>query len=287
LSTTTTTFSAAEFTAATTATTTAATTAESVTGSAVQAGIVELDDGLFLALTLTLGLATGASNENVFLLIPGQGLAFWELRGSTLVGRADVLSSKRKLLFSKLSEIGSVRLALILGLLLGSIFSSAFDIGGDSVGLLVFLSNGLARFLISQFTFAAVGTPSVSNLLLVISDTGPAVSITAGGTATTASTASAATTTVFSLAEFASSAGAVLVAAYTTVPESRLIVIVALVAARSGAGGGDLTGRSIGYHNITLSGPRESLVNCLGRLFGLLEIGVELGVVAEELVEVL
>lgn len=145
LSTTTTTFSAAEFTAATTATTTAATTAESVTGSAVQAGIVELDDGLFLALTLTLGLATGASNENVFLLIPGQGLAFWELRGSTLVGRADVLSSKRKLLFSKLSEIGSVRLALILGLLLGSIFSSAFDIGGDSVGLLVFLSNGLAR----------------------------------------------------------------------------------------------------------------------------------------------
>jgi hypothetical protein len=284
LSTTTTTFSAAEFTAATTATTTAATTAESVTGSAVQAGIVELDDGLFLALTLTLGLATGASNENVFLLIPGQGLAFWELRGSTLVGRADVLSSKRKLLFSKLSEIGSVRLALILGLLLGSIFSSAFDIGGDSVGLLVFLSNGLARFLISQFTFAAVGTPSVSNLLLVISDTGPAVSITAGGTATTAS---AATTTVFSLAEFASSAGAVLVAAYTTVPESRLIVIVALVAARSGAGGGDLTGRSIGYHNITLSGPRESLVNCLGRLFGLLEIGVELGVVAEELVEVL
>lgn len=62
-----------------------------------------------------------------------------------------------------------------------------------------------------------------------------------------------------------------------------LIHVVALVTASSGTvGSWDLTGRSISRRNITLSGPRESLFNGLGRLLGLPEFGVELGVVACE-----
>jgi hypothetical protein len=255
----------------------------------MQAGIVKLHNGLLFPLTLPLGLATRASDENIFLIISVQRLALGELLGSTLIGLAKVLGSERKLLFSQLSEVGSVRLALVLGLLLGGIFSSAFDIGRDTLGLLIFFGNGLACLLISQFLAAGVTAPAVSNLLLVVNDAGPAVAIASGSTTTSAATTTAtvATSTISRLARFTGSTAAILVASYTTIPESILVVVVgSLVTAGSSTGSYSITDGSLG-RGITLASPREGLINCLGWGFRFPEFWVLVRIVSEELVEVL
>jgi hypothetical protein len=60
----------------------------------VQPLVIELDDlSLLLALTLTLGLASGSGHVGV-LLFAGDGLALRELLRAALVGLADVLGGE-------------------------------------------------------------------------------------------------------------------------------------------------------------------------------------------------
>jgi hypothetical protein len=60
----------------------------------VQPLVIELDDlSLLLALTLTLGLASGSGHVGV-LLLAGDGLALRELLRAALVGLADVLGGE-------------------------------------------------------------------------------------------------------------------------------------------------------------------------------------------------
>jgi hypothetical protein len=106
-----TTLAATEFTAATTASFTTATAALAASASATATTLtgrrskhtvaIELDVDLLLALALTLGLGTLAGHE-LLLFLTAQSLALGELLAATLVGLADVLGGKAKLLLGLL-----------------------------------------------------------------------------------------------------------------------------------------------------------------------------------------
>ena len=160
---------AAEFTATTLTTSTAATataSTEVVAGSRLeQAVAIELDEVLLLALTVALGLAAGSGNE-VLILGAFNGLALGELGRAALVGLADVLRNS-ELLLRELGKVLLVRLALLLGLLLDSGVNIGSGVFGNGV-LLVLLGDGLALGLVGELGVAVVTSPSVCDLLLVL-----------------------------------------------------------------------------------------------------------------------
>jgi len=106
------------------------------------------------------------------------------------------------------------------------------------------LGNGLTSYLIGQLGLASLTTPAVSGLLLVFSNTGPAVAVsskeTAATTATTA-TAPSATTTALSggtitrriIGVIASSPDTVLVGSYTAVAESIVVRVAGIAVTRA------------------------------------------------------
>lgn len=231
---------------------------------------------LLLARTFALGLALSTSDE-VFLLVAGERGALGELLGATLVGLANVLGGKRKLLLGQLSKVGSVGLALVLRLGLG------LGLGVFPDGILLFsLSNGFTSLLISQLGVAVLSAPAVSSLLVVLADASPAVTVTLTTGTTTASSSTAATTALATTSSGANrltrSPSTVLVRSYATVPESVLVGVVGLlgtvlVALPLGDGLGEVG-------SIALAMPHDGLVNCpcwrVGR-----PVGVELRVVAQ------
>lgn len=167
-------FAATEFTAA--ATTTLATAASSLTTTTSASTTltrrrgehtiaIELDVDLFLALTFTLGLGSLAGHVGLLLFLTGHSLALGEFLAATLVGLADVLSSKGKLLLSLLNKVGSVGLAPVFRLRLGLVLGLSSI--SDSV-LLFGLCNGLASFLVFELSVAVVAAPAVSSLLLLL-----------------------------------------------------------------------------------------------------------------------
>lgn len=258
------------------ATAAAASSATALTGRGSKHTVaVELNVDLLLARTFALGLALTTSNE-IFLLVAGEGGTLGELLGATLVGLANVLGGKRKLLLGQLSKVGSVGLALVLRLSLGLGLSIFPD------GVLLFgLSNSLASLLISQFSVTVLSAPAMSSLLVVLADAGPAVTVTLTTGTTTASSSTAATTalaTARGTSGLTRSPSTVLVRSYAAIPESVLVGVVGLlgtvlVALPLGDGLGEVG-------SIALAMPHDGLVNCpcwrVGR-----PVGVELRVVAQ------
>jgi hypothetical protein len=145
-----------------TSTTATASTATSTTLLwGLNKALVDLNDLLLLALTLTLGLWTGTGNESSFLLLLESlgGLPLLVLL-ATLVGLADLKGTKSELLLSLLDEVVGVRDAVVLWLWLG-------DLSGLTVSVLeLSLSNGLGGLLILELSLTLGSAPSVSSLLL-------------------------------------------------------------------------------------------------------------------------
>lgn len=272
--------------AAAAAAVTASTAGTTLTGRGSKHAVtIELDVDLLLALTLTLSLAAGTSEE--VLLLAGDLGALGEVLGAALVGLAEVLLTELELLLSQLGEVGSVGLGVVLGLGL----SLSLGVLLDGL-LLLLLSNGLTGLLVSEFGLAGLGTPAVSSLLLVLTDVGPAVTVTllTGGTttATTGTTtgATAATaTTATTLLRLARTTAAVAAGADVAIPKSVVVGVVALLGAALVAlalNGG--SGLDVGA--VALAVPGGRLVDGLCRWLSW-PVGVELGVVAQQLVHVL
>jgi hypothetical protein len=119
---------------------------------------------LLLASAFTLGLASWAGHE-VLLLLAGQSGALGELLAAALVGLADVLGSKGKLLLGLLGKVGGVGLAPVLRLGLGVVLS--LSVLSDGL-LLLSLGDLLTSLLISQLGVTVSGAPAVGSLLLVL-----------------------------------------------------------------------------------------------------------------------
>lgn len=259
-----------------------ATTAASTTGSTLtrrgseHAVTVELDVDLLLAGALALGLAAGASHVGL-LLLGFESLALELLLGA-FVGLADVRGSESALLLSLLSEVGSVRLALVFGLGLSGVLSS---VGGSVLGL--GLSDSLTGLLVSELSVAVVSSPSVSGLLLVVGNTGLAVTVVTATASSATSTATASTSATRGTGGFSRSSSAVSVRACTTIPESVVVAVAGLLAAALLAGP-LLCGP--GVRAVTLANPCYRLVNCFCRGIGG-SGGIELWVVAQQLIHVL
>ena len=122
--------------------------------------VIKLNEGLLLALALTLGLASGSGNE-IFIIITGDGLTLGELLRASLISLADFLRTKSELLLGLLSKVGGKGLGLVLG------FSLSLWIGAgigilSSCCFLVLLGDGLASFLVGPFGVAGLATPTVS-----------------------------------------------------------------------------------------------------------------------------
>lgn len=169
----TTTRSAAGSTTLTTTSTTLATAATggatSTTGTTTGAvllleTVVDVDNSLLLALTLTLGLATAGGNEFISLLLDkllGVGPLLVGL--GTLVGLAELeVLAEGKLLLGHLSQVLGVRDALVLRL--GGVLS-ALSILGNSL-LQLRLGNLLAGLLVLLLGLALLSTPGLGSLLL-------------------------------------------------------------------------------------------------------------------------
>jgi hypothetical protein len=127
--------------------------------------LVDVDDLLLLALTLTLGLATGAGNEVLFFIL-GDCLGVGPLLVllAALVGLAGLgdTGAELELLLGLLGKVVGVGDAVVLRLSLGLLGGS----WGSLALLLVSLGNGIAGLLILQLGIALVGAPAVAGLLL-------------------------------------------------------------------------------------------------------------------------
>lgn len=146
------------------ATTTATTTAATATllGSLNEA-VLKLDDLLLLALTLALGLATGAGEVILGLLDEFLGLVPLLVESRALVGLADLqgIGSKSGLLLGLLDKVVGVRDGLILLLGLSS------RGGGVSLSILgISLGDGLGGLLVLELGLTLVATPSLSSSLV-------------------------------------------------------------------------------------------------------------------------
>jgi len=241
---------------------------------------------LLLALAFALGFAALTSKVVLLFLVTADGTAFGELLGATLVGLTNVLGSKGTLLLSLLSKVGGVGLALVLW------FRLSLSVGSIlSIGFLLFgLGNGLASLLVCELSVAVVAAPTVSSLLLVLSNASPAMTVTLGAskTTTTTGTSTAAATTLVatgsSACGFTRSSATVPIRADIAIPESVLVCVVGLLGAvlvtqplRDGPWG-------IGA--VALAMPHDGLLNCpcwrVGR-----PVRVELGIIAQQLIHIL
>lgn len=151
---------------ATTATTATVTSVASVTTTGtvlLLEAVVDVDNGLLLALTLALGLATATGEEILSILLEewlGGGPLLVGL--AALVGLADLKLAKSKLLLSLLGEVVLVGDVLVLRLARGL---ETFGILSDS--LLQFgLGDLLAGLLILLLGLTLLGTPRLGSLLL-------------------------------------------------------------------------------------------------------------------------
>jgi len=249
----------------------------------VEAFVVELQHGLLLALALALGLASRAGHVCLLFLL-GERLAFGELLSVAFVGLAGLCGSKVELLLSQLGEIGRIRLGLILrlGLLSRCSITCALTgkwicrlgIGvpgfarcGDSL-LLFFLGYSLASLLVGPFIASGLATPSVGNLLLVLSYASSAVTVARMAAAAASSTTSTSTASTISRFTGFSRCSAAILVAITSTPVSSITA--------SSAGSG-VANRGFGGR-VALAGSRNRLINCLGGWLGF-SVGVELGVV--------
>ena len=156
-------------TSATRATTTAAevtTVTTTTTGATTSLGrldiaLVDVNDLLDLALTLTLGLAAGGGDEVLVLLLDELlgGVPLLVLLGA-LVGLADLQRVQAGTLLSLLSKVGiqsDLHLLRLLRLLGGSLSLGSLHLG---------LGDGLAGLLVLQLGVAFGGAPALSGLLL-------------------------------------------------------------------------------------------------------------------------
>lgn len=149
------------------ATSTAAATAGSTGGRRalrLNPGLVDIQDVLSLALTLTLGLAAGSSNEVLAVdLVESLGVGPLLVGLAALVGLADLEAlTKTELLLGLLGKVLVVRDALGLGL--GRSLRSLGVLGGGLLELL--LGDLLAGLLIILLGLALVGAPRLSSLLI-------------------------------------------------------------------------------------------------------------------------
>lgn len=171
-----TTWSATERATTTTAgsvsTTASATASESTTSTALRAlggldeALVDLDNGLLLALTLALGLSSGSADK-VLLVLLGESFGvgpllvdLGSLVGLAGLGNGAEQSSAGLLL---LLEVVGVGLAVVLGLDFGgsnSVTVSRQGFLGLGAG------NGITSLLISELSASLVGTPAMGSLLL-------------------------------------------------------------------------------------------------------------------------
>jgi hypothetical protein len=146
-------------------TATAATeTATSATLGSLNEALVNLKNLLLLTLTFALGLATGSSDEVLFLiLVNWLGVSPLLILLATLVWLAGLrdTSAKLKLLLGKCGKVISVGDAIILW------FGLGLSISWRNLSFLLFgLGNSLTSLLILQFSIAFVRAPAMGDLLL-------------------------------------------------------------------------------------------------------------------------
>lgn len=168
---------AAATTASTTATTLApeftpaSTTAASASGLlsrlVIHTGVVELDNGLLLSLTVALLLAAGTSDK-VLGFLTSDSLALGELLGGTFIGLANLEGlTKSSTLGLLLGLPGSIRLGLVL-LRLDRISSTLNFVGSFSLVLLLDIDLGIASLLVGELLVASLASPAMGSLLVVL-----------------------------------------------------------------------------------------------------------------------
>jgi hypothetical protein len=273
-------------TTATLAATAAAVTPTTLT-TAATAGALRLDeagvevDGLLdLLLLLALGLATGAGEVLLLLVLEGLGISPLLVDLGALVGLTDLQAGiKAELLLSQLGKVVGVGDALVLGLsglLTGGILGEGL--------LLLGAGDSLSGLLIVELSLA-LNSAGLGSLLVGAASSGPnrvtvIPIVRAASTTSTTDTGSSATTGGFT-GSLLGGAALVAGATSTTVTESTIVATEATataVATSTGAANG-----SLGL-DVALAGASVHLVNGLDR-DGRLLLAVR--VIAESGVEVL